>query len=93
MVEVSHLYAAHQLRKFTITQNKTNYDKDYIYFDTIEQMRIVRAKKRQHVKTVLREGAKLTFFKCIAMRYCIPMATKLYLHVMCLWETTVDSQF
>ena len=69
MVEVSHLYAAHQLRKFTITQNKTNYEKDYIYFDTIEQMRIVRARKRQHVKTVLREGAKLTFFlmRCNAL--------------------------
>ena len=62
MTEVSHLYAAHQLRKFTITQNKTNYDKDYIYFDTIKQMRIVRARKRQHVKKILREGAKLTFF-------------------------------
>ena len=54
MVEVCHTFAKHQLSKFTATQNKTN-------FDTIEQMRIARARKRQHMKTVIREGAKLTF--------------------------------
>ena len=53
MVEVCHTFAAHQLSKFVTTQNKTSYRKDYIYFDTIEQTRIVRARKRQHVKTVL----------------------------------------
>ena len=41
------------------TQNKTNYKKDYIYFDTIEETRIARARQRQLVKTVLRKGAKL----------------------------------
>ena len=64
MVEVCHTFAKHQLSKFAATQNKTNYEKDYIYFDTIEQMRIARARKSQHVKTVIRvsrEGAKLTF--------------------------------
>ena len=61
MVEVCHTFAKHQLSKFAATQNKTSYDKDYIYFETIEQMRIARARKRQHVKTVIREGAKLTF--------------------------------
>ena len=64
MVEVCHTFAKHQLSKFAATQNKTNYEKDYIYFDTIEQMRIARARKRKHVKTVIRvsrEGAKLTF--------------------------------
>ena len=61
MVEVCHKFAAHQLSKFATKQNKTNYKKDYIYFDTIEQTRIARARKRQLVKTVLREGARLLF--------------------------------
>ena len=61
MVEVCHTFAAHQLSKFATTQNKTNHKKGYIYFDTIEQTRIARAKKRQLVKTVPRKGAKLTF--------------------------------
>ena len=61
MVEVCHTFAAHQLGKFAATQNKTNYKKDYIYFDTIEQTSIARARKRQLVKTVLRKGAKLTY--------------------------------
>ena len=55
-------FATHQSSKFATTQNKTNYKKDYIYFDTIEQTRIARARERQLVKTVLREGAKLIFF-------------------------------
>ena len=57
MVEVCPTFATHQSSKFATTQNKTNYKKDYIYFDTIEQTRIAR----QLVKTVLREGAKLIF--------------------------------
>ena len=61
MVEVCPTFATHQSSKFATTQNKTNYKKDYIYFDTIEQTRIARARKRQLVKTVLREGAKLIF--------------------------------
>ena len=61
MIEVCHTFAKHQLSKFTATQNKKNYEKDCIYFDSIEQMRKARARKRQHVKTVIREGAKLTF--------------------------------
>ena len=39
--------------------------KYYSYYDTIEQTRIARARKRQLVKTVLREGAKLTFFNAL----------------------------
>ena len=50
MVEVCHTFAAHQLSKFATTQNKTNYKKYYIYYDTIEQTRIARARKRQLVK-------------------------------------------
>ena len=65
MVEVCHTFAAHQLSKFATTQNKTNYKKDYIYFDTIEQTRRARARERQLVKTVLREGAKLIFFNAL----------------------------
>ena len=65
MVEVFHKFAAHQLSKFGTTQNKTNYKKYYIYYDTIEQTRIARARKRSLVKTVLREGAKLTFFNAL----------------------------
>ena len=61
MVEVCHTFAIHQLSKFATTQNKTDYEKEYIYFDTIEQTRIARARKRQLVKTVLREGARLLF--------------------------------
>ena len=92
MVEVWHTFAAHQLSKFATTQNKTNYKKDFIYFDTIEQTRIARAKKRQLVKTVSRKGAKLTFFYGVAMCYCIPMGTDLYLHIMYPRDNTVDSQ-
>ena len=76
MVEVCHTFAAHQLSKFATTQNKTNYKKDYIYFDTIEQTRIARAKKRQLVKTVSRKGAKLTFFNALR---CV---------IASLWEPT-----
>ena len=66
MVEVCQTFAAHQLSKFATTQNKTNYKKYYIYYDTIEQTRIARARKRQLVKTVhIREGAKLTFFNAL----------------------------
>ena len=65
MVEVCHTFAVHQLSKFATTQNKTHYEKEYIYFDTIEQTRIARARKRQLVKTVLREGAKPTFFNAL----------------------------
>ena len=65
MVEVCHTFAAHQLRKFATTQNKTNYKKDYTYFDTIEQTTVARTRKRQLVKMVLREGAKLTFFNAL----------------------------
>ena len=65
MVEVCHTFAAHQLSEFATTQNNTNYKKDYIYFDAIEQTRVARARKRQLVKTVLREGAKLTFFNAL----------------------------
>ena len=61
MVEVCPTFATHQSSKFATTQNKTNYKKDYIYFDTIEQTRIARARERQLVKTVLREGTKLIF--------------------------------
>ena len=61
MVEVCPTFATHQSSKFATTQNKTNYKKDYIYFDTIEQTRRARARERQLVKTVLREGAKLFF--------------------------------
>ena len=46
MVEVFHTFAAHQLSKFATTQSKTNYKKYYIYYDTIEQTRIARARKR-----------------------------------------------
>ena len=49
------------LSKFASAQNKTNYKKAYTHFDTIEQTRIARARKRQLVKTVLREGARLLF--------------------------------
>ena len=62
MVEVCHTFAAHQLGKFAATQNKTNYKKDYIYFDTIEQTRIARARKRQIVKNGTQEGCKAYFF-------------------------------
>ena len=65
MVEVCHTFNAHQLSKFAATQNKTNYKKDYIYFDTIEKTRRARARKRQLVKTVLKKGAKLTFFNAL----------------------------
>ena len=72
MVEVCHTFAAHQLSKFATTQNKTNYKKYYIYYDTIEQTRIARARKRQLVKTVLREGAKLTFFNALRCVLAFP---------------------
>ena len=65
MVEVCPTFATHQSSKFATTQNKTNYKKDYIYFDTIEQTRRARARERQIVKTVLREGAKLIFFNAL----------------------------
>ena len=42
------------------------------------------------MKTVSWKGAKLTFFN--TLRYCIPMGTDLYLHIMYPRDTTVDSQ-
>ena len=90
MVEVWHTFAAHQLSKFATTQNKTNYKKDFIYFDTIEQTRIARAKKRQLVKTVSRKGAKLTFFnalRCVIASLWEPTCICMYPR-----DTTVDSQ-
>ena len=62
MVEVCHTFAAHQLSKFATTQNKTNYKKDYIYFDTIEQTRIARAKKKAACENGIQEGCKAYLF-------------------------------
>lgn len=60
MIKFCHTFAARQLSKFVTTQKKTSYNKDYNYFDAIEQTRIAKVKRRQLVKTLLREGANLT---------------------------------